>query len=320
MSRLREEAGFTLMELLTAMTLFIIVLGATLTTFDGFVTRTSASTKLNDAADQARTSMERMARQLRNLASPTTAYVNSIERATADDLVFQTVDPGKRRVRYCLNSDNPAKSTLWVQTQAFSLSGADPGLPSTSACPGPTTGGTAASWTDQRVAAANVVNRYGGAGRSVFYYTGLGADGDTAKITLIRAELFLDTDPTKSPAEISIASGLFLRNQNQTPVIPGFSVVRSPLGSRRFLLNGSDASDPEGRTLEYFWYKGNGSGPANLPSCANAATQTGGGYTCIGRGLAVEYIFPTTDASPQPITLKVVDPGGLSITLTKPGL
>jgi len=314
MSRLREQDGFTLPELLTAMTLFLLILGATLTTFDGFVTRTSASTKLNDAADQARTTMERMARQMRNLASPTTASVKSIERAAADELVFQTVDPAKRRVRYCLDSSNAAKSRLWVQTQAFPLGGADPGLPPPSACPAPVTSG---GWADQRLAATNVVNRYNGAGRNVFYYTGLGADGDTAKITVIRAELFLDTDPTKAPGEVSISSGLFLRNQNQAPVIPDISVVRSPLTSQRVILNGSAASDPEGRTLEYFWYKGNGSNPANLPTCADAGTQTGGGYTCIGRGLSVEYIFPSTEPFPQTITLKVVDPGGLSVTMTK---
>jgi hypothetical protein len=170
------------------------------------------------------------------------------------------------------------------------------------------------------VAAANVVNRYGGAGRNVFYYTGLGGDGDTAKITVIRSELFLDTDPAKVPAEISIATGTYLRNQNQVPVVPDISVVRSPLGSLRFILNGSAAYDPEGRTLDYFWYKGTGSGAASLPTCADSASQTGGGYTCIGRGLTTEYTFPVTDSSPQPITLKVVDPGGLSATFTKAGL
>ncbi len=317
MSRLRKQDGFTLPELLTAMTLFVFVLGATLSTFDGFVARSTTNTKLNDAADQARTSMERLAGQMRNLASPTNANTTSIDRATAYDLVFQTVDPGKRRVRYCLKSGSADKSTLWAQTQTFPLSGVDPGVPATGSCPGPITSG---GWADQRVAAANVVNRYNGAGRSVFYYTGLGADGDTGKITVIRAELFLDTNPAKPPAEISIATGDFLRNQNRKPVVPDISVVRSPLGSRRFLLNGSEAYDPEGRTLDYFWYKGSGSSPASLPSCADSATQTGGGYTCIGRGLTTEYIFPASDLPPQPITLKVVDPGGLSATLTEAGL
>lgn len=317
MSRLREQDGFTLTELLTAMVLFMFVLGATLDTFDGFVGRAATNTELNDAADQARTSLERIAGQMRNLASPTNATTKSIDRATADDLVFQTVDPGKRRVRYCLDSTNPAKSTVWTQTQAFPLSGADPGVPSTTSCPGPIMSG---GWADQRVAAANVVNRYGGATREVFQFTGLESDGDTSKITAIGAQLFLDMNPGKSPAEISIATGDFLRNQNRKPVVPDISLVRSPLGSRRFILNGSEAYDPEGRTLDYFWYKGAGSDPANLPACVDSATQTGGGYTCIGRGLTLEYIFPAADPLPPSITLKVVDPGGLSATRTKVGL
>jgi len=315
--RLGEQAGFTLPELLTAMTVFIVVLGATLTSFDGFVARSSTNTKLNDAADQARSSMERMASQLRNLASPTNANGKSIDLADPYDLVFQTVNPAKRRVRYCLDSQNPAKATLWMQTQAFAVTGVDPGLPSTSSCPGPLTSG---GWADQRVVAIDVVNRYNGAGRPVFYYSGLGADGDTARITGIRPQLFLDTNPANPPAEISVATGFFLRNQNQKPVVPEISVVRSPAGSRRFILNGSAASDPEGRTLDYYWYKGSGAGPASLPTCADSDHQTGGGYTCIGRGLTTEYIFPTTDASPQPITLKVVDPGGLWATFTTAGL
>jgi prepilin-type N-terminal cleavage/methylation domain-containing protein len=312
MSRMREQDGFTLPEVLTAITLFLFILGATLSAFDGFVARSATNTKVNEAADQARTSMERMARQMRNLASPTNANVKSIDRAEPYDLVFQTVDPAKRRVRYCLNSDNPAKSTLWVQTQAFPLSGIDPGLPTATACPG-------AGWADQRVAAENVVNRYNGAGRSVFYFNGLEADGDTSKVTGIRPELFIDMNPAKAPAEISIATGDFLRNQNQKPVIPDISVVRSPLGSQRIILNGSEAFDPEGRTLEYLWYKGSGS-PANLPTCADSATQSGGGYTCIGKGLTTEYVFPAAETGAKTITLKVVDPGGLSATFTKAGV
>lgn len=318
MSRLREEGGFTLPELLIAMTLFLVIVGATLGAFEGFVTRSATNTKLNDVADQARSSMDRMARQLRNLASPTNANVHSIDRATAYDLVFQTLEATKRRVRYCLDSSDPAKSTLWRQTQAFALTAVDPGLPSTGSCPAQVTSG---GWADQQVAATHVVNRYNGAGRNVFYYTGLGPDGDTAKITGIRPELFLDLNPTKPPAEISIATADFLRNQNQKPEVPDISVVNSPLGSRRFILNGSGASDPEGRTLDYRWYKGTGS-PVNLPACNLDPTQQppGGGYTFIGRGLTTEYIFPSTDSSPQPITLKVCDPGGLSATLTKAGL
>ena len=312
MSRLREEGGFTLPELLVAMLIFTFVLGGTLDVFDGFVARSSTTTKVNEAQEQARTSMDRIAHQLRNLASPTNANVKSIDRATDYDLIYQTVDPNKRRVRYCLESANPANAKLWMQTQGFPLNGVDPGVPATTTCPGATGSG----WATQRVAATLVVNRYGGLDRNVFYYTGLGGDGDTSKITGIRAELFVDVNPGKAPAETSIATGDFLRNQNQKPVIPDFSLVQSPAGSRHFILNGSEATDPEGRTLEYRWYTGTGN-TANLPSCADAATQTGGGFTCIGRGITMDYTYPTATKGTQQITLKVIDPGGLSAVLSK---
>lgn len=310
MSRLREEGGFTLPELLVAMLIFTFVLGGTLDVFDGFVARSSTNTKVNEAQDEARRSMDRIAHQLRNLASPTNASVKSIDLATDYDLVYQTVDPGKRRVRYCLDSGTPT-AKLWVQTQAFPLSGVDPGVPPTNACPVDGSG-----WATKRIAASFVVNRYDGQDRNVFYYTGLGTDGDTAKITGIRAELFLDINPAKAPAETSIATGDFLRNQNQKPVIPDFSLVQSPAGSKHFILNGSEATDPEGRTLEYRWYTGTGS-TADLPSCADSSTQTGGGFTCIGRGLTMDYTYPTATKGIQNITLKVIDPGGLSAVLTK---
>jgi prepilin-type N-terminal cleavage/methylation domain-containing protein len=311
MSRLRDQRGLSLIELMVTMVLLLIVMSATLDVLDGFVRRSNVNTKLNDAQDRARFTIDRLARQLRNLASPTNANANSIDLATDYDLVFQTVDPVKRRVRYCLNSANPSNATLWVQTQAFPLGSQDPGMPSTSSCPGPTGGG---GWSTSQAEAQNLVNKIDGKDRNVFYYTGLGSDGDTSKITGIRADLYLDVNPGKPPAEANIQTGDFLRNQNQKPSIPDFGANHA--GTRSYVFNGSDAVDPEGRTLEYYWYKGSGS-MANLPSCQDGSTQTGGGFTCLGRGITVNHTFPATDSSPQSVTLKVVDAGGLSATLTK---
>jgi hypothetical protein len=152
----------------------------------------------------------------------------------------------------------------------------------------------------------------------VFEYTGGDIDteaasvppSDASKITGIRAILWIDVNPGKSPAAVSIASGDFLRNQNQKPTA-SFTLIASPSGSRRYIMNASSSNDPEGRTLDYYWYKGTGD-TVNLPSCQNTSTQTGDGFTCIGRGLTLAYTFPTTDHGVQNVTLKVVDPGGLS--------
>ena len=293
MRRLRDESGFTLTEVLIAMVLLTIVMGATLDVLDGFAQRTRTNTRQNDAQDSARQAIDRITAQLRNLASPTDG-AKSIDRATNYDLVFQTVNPTKRRLRYCLDSTDPANAELWVQTQSLPVS-ADP--PSWTACPGPVGAG---EWSSKQVVATNVVNRINDRDRPVFTYTGLGEDTDTAKITGIRARLFLDVNPGSDPAEVSLASGDFLRNQNQNPSIADFSMVQSPPGSHNFILNGSDATDPEGRTLDYLWYRGN--------------ADTG---TLIGRGITLSYTFFPSDRGVQDVTLKVVDPGGLSATLTK---
>ena len=308
-ARLASQAGLTLPELIIAMAMLAGVLGATLDTLDNFVRTTKVNERQNDAQDRARFTMDRLARELRNLASPTNANVKSIDKATDYDLVFQTVDEKKRRVRYCLDSSTPTNGVLWSQTQAFTVDQTDPGLPSTASCP-------ASGWTTQGQVAANITNVRNSLDRPIFFYGGLGADGDTAKVTSIRASIFLDTKPNKPPKEASLASGDFLRNQNQPPVVPDFTLLQTPAGSRNVLLNASDAVDPEGRTLDYFWYKGTGS-TASLPDCLTDATQTGGGFTCLGRGLTYSYSFPTTTHGVQTITLKVVDPGNLSAVLQK---
>ena len=307
MSRMRDESGFTLVELILTMAILMAVLGATLDTLDNFVGRTKVNERQNESQDKARFTMDRLAREVRNLASPTNAAVNSIDKATDYDFVFKTVAQAKRRVRYCLNSDT---SEFWIQTQSFSVNDVDPGLPSTATCPA--TGG----WTTQRIASQHVVNRRDGLDRNVFTYVGL-VGTDTSKVTSVRGDLYVDVNPGKSPKETAVSTGDFLRNQNQKPLLPDFSLIQSPPGSRTFLLNGSDAVDPEGRTLDYFWYRGTGS-TEDLPSCLTDATQTGGGFTCIGRGLTYQYSFPASLAgSSETVTLKVVDPGDLTAILQK---
>jgi type II secretory pathway pseudopilin PulG len=314
MTMLRDERGMTLTELVVAVTVMMLVIGSTLAVLETFVKRSHRNNVQNDAQEKARMAVDRLTRQLRNLAKPTTANVLSIDKAGDYDLVFQTVDPQKRRVRYCLDDANSANAVLYMQAQAFPTTAGDPGLPSTSACPAPT---STSGWATSIAVTGNITNTFGPADRNVFYYTGLGADGDTSKITAIRAELFVDADTTRDPTEVSLASGVFLRNQNQRPVA-SFSIT--PTVSRTYIFNGADSSDAEGRTLDYFWYRGSGD-PANVPDCLANPDATGGGWTCIGRGLTLTYKFPT-GLSSQNVVLKVVDPGDLTATESKavPGL
>jgi type II secretory pathway pseudopilin PulG len=300
---LSHEGGFTLLELLLAATLMIIVLGATLTTIEGFWTTNKRNNDQNDAQDIARTAIDRLAQQLRNLALPTPTSPNSIDKASSYDLVFKTAEPTRRRVRYCLQMDalaSPGK--LYMQTQAGAGVGtADPTLDTsaTESCPGPT--GTAA-WAKTAVVADHVANRVNGKDRPVFYFNA--PTSELPRITLLRSDLFVDLDPDRRPLESRISTGVYLRNQNQVPTA-SFSVASG--SARSFLLNGSGSSDPEGRTLAYFWFLGGADPTVTRTTCDPS-------QGCIGRGVTLDYTLPASAVGTQTFTLLVRDPGGLTAT------
>ena len=152
MSRPRAgQAGFTLVEVLLAMTLMLIVFAATLTIFSSVERGHRNNQRLNDNQMQARVATDALARRLRNLASPsngtTTADQQPLERAEPQDLVFRTVKgdgaptdlnpQNLERYRYCLGSDK----ALYEQRETWT--GALPPVPPDAACPG-------AGWTSTR--------------------------------------------------------------------------------------------------------------------------------------------------------------------------
>jgi type II secretory pathway pseudopilin PulG len=304
--RLRDEGGFTLVELLLASSLMIVVLAATLGVFDQFVTTSNRNTKQNEAQDTARFAIDQVSRQLRNLALPTPASPNSIDVASGYDLVFKTADPGRRRVRYCLQTSSPYSTSggaLWLETQTGVAGGADPALSAamTASCPAPTGSG---SWGSQRLVASSVTNR-NGADRPIFQFNG---PTDTpSKITGVHVALFIDVDPAHAPAETRISSGVFLRNQNQAPLA---SFTISSGGPGRFLMNAANSSDPEGRTLTYYWFRGASPSYTNVVATGTCNASDG----CIGSGVINDYTLPGGASGTQTFTLLVKDPGGLTST------
>jgi type II secretory pathway pseudopilin PulG len=305
-ARLRDQRGFSLVELLLASSLMIVVLGATLTVFEQFITTSTRNTKQNDAQDTARFGIDQVARQLRNLALPTPQSPNSIDVASSYDLVFKTADPGRRRVRYCLQTSSPystSNGALWLETQTGVAGGADPALTAamTASCPAATGAG---SWGTQRLVAANVTNR-NGADRPIFQFNA--PTSTSPKITEVHAALFVDVDPVRPPAETRISTGVFLRNQNQAP---GASFTISSGGPGRFLMNAANSTDPEGRTLSYFWYRG--ASPSFTNAVATGACNASDG--CIGAGVINDYTLPGGASGSQLFTLLVKDPGGLTST------
>lgn len=284
----RDEAGFMLTELLAAMVIFLIVMGATLTTLEAFTSQTQVTNRRNDTEQQARTVVDQLARQLRNLASPTSGQPQAIDKATSYDLVFESVDPAGpnagtnltnvRRLRYCLNTAVPSAGKVWLQVQTWTQA-VPPAAPSTALCPDPDS-----RWTTSKVVATNVVNRVNGQDRPVWLYNAVAS----VDISSVRTTLILDLKPGSASGENTLSTGVFLRNQNRSPIA---AFTATPTGNRHVLLNGSESYDPEGEPLSYAWYDG---------------------ATLVGSGVTTDYLAPA--AGTRSLTLTVTDPGGLDDT------
>lgn len=109
-----REAGFTLVEMLVAITLSMVVLLATLQSFDLFTSNAAHQTRVTDANDQVRSTMDRVVRDLRG--------ASAIVRAESTDLVYHVPEPaGVRMERLCVSSDH-----LYGKR---TLAATDPGAP-----------------------------------------------------------------------------------------------------------------------------------------------------------------------------------------------
>jgi type II secretory pathway component PulJ len=283
---IREERGsMSLIELLVAMSIFGAVLGATLFTFMTFDTLDRRTVDRTASQDSARASVDRLTRDLRNLASPTIAVPQAVDKATDYDLVFQTVDSNGpnaganaaniKRVRWCLDESTPTDEKLVVQDQTWT-SQSTPAMPSTTSCPG-------TGWTDSTVMASNLTNTYNGQSRPLFTFN----SSTLTEINAVHVDLYSDINPLQRPSETHLTSGVFLRNQNQAPVA---SFTKALSGTTTIVLNGSSSYDPEGQSLRYVWWD-NGSKITN--------------------GDGIVYTYPVTPGSSHSLQLHVFDSGGL---------
>lgn len=250
-----REAGFTLVELLVTMSIALIVFAATLNALNVFSGDSQAMTQRNDAQNQARLGIDRIVRQLRNIASPV-AKPKLLELASPYDIVFQTVGTasvynpaGTERVRYCIPQDtsagDPAKEVMYVQTQTWSKS--DPGDLWSSACPD-----TGVANTTTQIVVSGVTNRYQGrTDRPAFSFNGSTTPpSDLSKVDTVGIDLFVNPTPRLADAETELRSAAFLRNQQRLPVA---SFTYTPLGGGAVLLNAGTSYSPSGDTLAYSW-------------------------------------------------------------------
>jgi type II secretory pathway pseudopilin PulG len=300
---LRREGGFTLVELLLVCVISLIVFGMTLTAWSSFYRSNQAVEKQNEDAEQARVALDRAARQLRNLANPTVNAVTTIFRASDYDFIFQTSDPAKTWVRYCVDAPGTAGATLWESEHDGAVM-----PPVTSACPG-------TGWKRQVAVVPGVTNQRGGVDRDVFTYecsvkapvTCPASSAEFSKITNVGMNLWVDAKVGDRVSELNVSTGVFLRNQNEAPT----AVVSPPqkLQPLRWFLNGSGSSDPEGRTLEYFWFE-------DAPPTASAIASTPCTQEFAGtdwRGVTYAKKFQPADKdSSKTFYLLVRDPGCLT--------
>jgi Tfp pilus assembly protein PilW len=95
-----NEDGFTLAEMVIAMTISMIVLLATLQSLDAFTSNATQQTRQTDANDQVRTMMDRTVADLRG--------ASAILKATATDLVYSVLETETttRVERLCVSSND----------------------------------------------------------------------------------------------------------------------------------------------------------------------------------------------------------------------
>jgi len=253
MSPRRDQAGFTLIELMVSMSLITVVVMATISAFVSFNRNERVNRLQNESQDEARLTMERLSSQLRNLASPNDNVPQSVEKAEPYDLVFLTVDAIKpvgslnarniKRVRYCLGTVTGGKAPLIKQQQVWQAVDPPPAF-STAGCPN-------GSWGNSTVVAGDVVNSAQAPAVPLFMFSP--GPSSLSDITAIRANFMVDWNPGKSPSAAELTSGIFLRNQNRAPIA---SCTAQFAGTgKKIALNGSASEDPEGFNMkEYNWY------------------------------------------------------------------
>jgi type II secretory pathway pseudopilin PulG len=279
MSRLREEQGMTLIELVVALQLMLVVMFAALMTLEQFTQMGKRSERSVDLQEQARQATREISRALRNAAG-TVDSADVVARAEPYDLVVKvpaqaaTSPVGDDRrlgwLRYCLDSSQPARGKVYRQTTAAGVAA----MPSGTACP-------ASAWGPARLVADRVVNRAASASRPVWTYRTSGG-----RISGVSMSLWMDDDVAAQPRERALTTAVFLRNQNRPPVA---AFTATPAGVRHVLLNGTASLDPEGQPLDVVWRRDG---------------------VQIGDGLIFDYRASASGA--HRISLEVSDPSGLT--------
>jgi type II secretory pathway component PulJ len=270
MSRLREQRGTSLVELLTAIVMGLVVLGAGVTAFASYLSQSATVDRRNDAQDSARSAIDQLVIQLRSATSSGLGGNKPVESVSASDLVFLAPNPaaslsanplGLQHVRYCLTSST-TNQVLWRQTAPYNT-GANPNPPAHASCP-------SSLWSVQTPVADHLVNTQ--TATSLFGWT----LDSSSNVTDVAVTASVDVDPSKAPPATALRSSVTLRNLNHTPV----AVVTCRASSNgHALCDAAASSDSDGQTLQYSWTVDGGavaetSSQLDTPSLVAASTHT----------------------------------------------
>jgi hypothetical protein len=303
-----------LIELLIAMVLAVVVFGATLDVLVNYTHLFTGDTQRLDAQSSARLGVDRIVRQLRNIASPVTTP-KLLERATPYDIVFQTVGASgtsnascganstcDERVRYCIPQDTTTGTAsdeqMIGETQTWTTANS-PANPWTSdpsvslPCPdNPLPSGV----TKSVVVAPYVTNRYKGrTDRPAFTFNDSTAPSSLGQVFTVQIDLFVNPTPGVANAESEVRSGAFLRNQPRSPVA-NFTYTDNGFGG--VLLNGATSYSPDGEDLSFAW------------TCTSSSCPNASGLTLSNQGL-VEW---QPGQGSYKVQLTVTDSTGLTAT------
>ena len=287
-----DEGGFTIVELILVAVLVPVILGSVLSAASGFQDTVRRNQELSESQARTRETIDDLARNLRNLASPTLEQPQAVDKPEPFDLVFQTVGPpgsggganlaNVMRVRYCLDQPASGPATLWKQTQTWSTVVAPP-VPPTTTCPD--------AWPNPaREMTTGVTNRLASTPRPLFQFN----SAIPTKVTAITIQAWVRSPgDRKDPREGALRSQVLLRNQNEAPVC---DIQATPNGLLHVLLNGSASYDPEGKDLTYQWF------------------DASDGNRSLGTGIVLDASVNAPGF--HDITLKCKDPAGLENTAT----